>query len=144
MSDTTGEYGPKLAAYIDTRRGATSVREFSAQHNLDPARISTWRGGANPSLDALRTVADGLRVPLGELLLEIGIGTEADFTISAAEPVLDVRDLTPAEQEVLRSLNPRERAMFRNFLTLLIAVREGHESVTVQRATSGRNRTTRP
>lgn len=137
MSDT-GNYGPRLAALIDSRRGKTSVRQFAMAAGLDHSRISTWARGATPTLENLRVVADALSMPLGELLIFIGAGTAEDFTVSGSSTAT-VRDAV----ELGIGLTETDQKMLRDFLRMLDTWHEGNDSVTVQNRTSAQKRTSR-
>lgn len=125
----TSEFGPRLAAYIDRRRGDLSIREFSRLHGLDHARVSTWGSGSRPSWEHLSPTAEGLGITLGELLVIMGVGKPEDFTVVAAQPrVAEAIETDP-------DLTDAERAMLRDLLAMFDQVREGKNSITVSNDT---------
>lgn len=77
MSDTRG-HGQKLAEYLDELRGLESMRSFAQTRGIDHQAISRWRTG-DPSIEAMRQIADGLSKPLGEILIIAGYGSAEDF-----------------------------------------------------------------
>lgn len=119
MSNTQRSAGTALVEWIDTLLApGQSLRAFCQAHGLDDARMSAWRAGATPRLDHLRIVAEGLGVPLAEVLIRSGLTTADEVQIIQADPTPPSIDDAIERDPELRG-RPDVQALLRNLMTSL-------------------------
>lgn len=116
MSDTDPRHGEALGAFLDALRGTTSMRQFAIQHRFDHNWVSQWRNEDSPRpvrIEQMRAIADGLGLPLGEILVAAEFGTPDDFGgVRLPDPKLpDIDDaikrdptLTKSERRALKGV----------------------------------------
>lgn len=138
MSDTPEEreYGQRLAAYIDQRRGYTSIRKFAALHGLDNARISAWRKGRTPNVAHLRPTAQALDLTIAELLEVMGVGDHDDFVVREPSPLSERAAQAASTAD---ELTDEEWRGVQELLDVIRRLRAGNDSVTNRPGKSARN-----
>lgn len=101
-----------LGAYLRTLRRARgwTQEQLAERANVDQTFISQIENGkAGVSLEYLKRLADGLAVPLGELLGEAGLLEKApDDEASDVRPLLALLEHDPEVKERLAAMRRRE------------------------------------
>lgn len=112
---------PRLIAWIQRRIAPETLQSFGERTGITASQFSRWKKGAHtPNIDSLRRVAEGLDVPLLQVLVTAGILTEE-------ETAADLPDLGPSQlrPEDLVLMDPNIDPKAKDFILNAIEMARG-------------------